>query len=135
MTTQLHLDPAERVRDALRAADRMFAVNDDAATVQANMEHRTGKRIRDRFITYHLANPDVYRNLVAAARTLKAAGRERGGIGLLYERLRWLHITGAYGDEPFKLSNDFRAEYARLIMVQETDLRGFFRLRSLSRVM
>lgn len=126
----------QTVRDALAQADRLFPVNDDAAKVEANSTHRKGKKIRDRFVDFHLNNPQVYTDLVDAARSInRYSSKNRLGIGLLYERLRWLHYTGVNGDEPFRLSNDFRAEYARLIMVNEPDLRGMFRIRSLSRKM
>ena len=85
--------------------------------------------IEDRFIAFHHANPQVYSELVSQARLLKGSGCGCASIALLYERLRWLHFIATKGKEEFKLNNDFRALYARLIMDQETDLKGFFRTR------
>jgi len=51
------------------------------------------------------------------------------GIGMLYEVLRWNYYTTVETNEEYKLSNDFRAPYARLIMDQEPDLQDAFNLR------
>ena len=85
--------------------------------------------IEDRFLAFHHANPQVYSELVSQARLLKSSGCRCASIALLYERLRWLHFIATQGEEEFKLNNDFRALYARLIMDQETDLHGIFKTR------
>lgn len=91
------------------------------------------KSIRERFTTFHNGNPKVYREIVGIARQMKARGVQKMGISLIFERLRWLHFIEVQTDEGFKLSNDFRAEYARLIMNREPDLEGFFETRALRR--
>ena len=91
------------------------------------------KSIRERFTTFHNGNPDVYRQIVDIARQMKSRGVEKMGISLIFERLRWLHFIEVQTAEGFKLSNDFRAEYARLIMNREPDLEGFFETRALRR--
>ena len=48
------------------------------------------------------------------------------GIGMLYEVLRWNYYLSTEGEEEFKLSNDFRAVYARKIMENEPDLADAF---------
>jgi hypothetical protein len=49
---------------------------------------------------------------------------------MLYEVLRWkFFMEDEAGEEEYKLSNDFRACYARLIMDQEADLQDAFNLR------
>jgi len=127
---------ADKVYNALRRADSLFPVNDDAATVKENSEYRKGKKIRDRFVEFHLKNPRVYEALVKQSRILKdASDLEQVGIDFIHARVRWLSYVETDSPEPFKLSNDFRPEYARLIMVQEPDLRGFFKIRSLFRKM
>ena len=72
--------------------------------------------------------------LVAQARLLKERGVKQIGIGLLYERLRWLQTVATAGDGMFKLNNDFRALYSRLMMSQETDLSDFFKVRERTEV-
>ena len=91
------------------------------------------KSIRERFTTFHNGNPKVYRNLVELARELKTRGKKKAGMKMLFEQLRWLHYISVDTTEEFKLSNDFTAEYARLIMYRESDLQGFFETRALRR--
>jgi len=91
------------------------------------------KSIRERFLKFHEDNPAVYDEIVAIARTMRERGVKLMGIALIFERLRWLHFIEVLTEEPYKLSNDFRAEYARFIMRQEADLAGFFRTRELRR--
>ena len=91
------------------------------------------KSIRERFIDFHYDNPEVYQEIVKIARVMHFRGIHKMGIALIFERLRWLHFIDTKGSEGFKLSNDFRSEYARLIMQQEKDLAGFFEIRELRR--
>ena len=87
------------------------------------------RSIRERFIDFHYDNPAVYHAIVDIARVMQGRGIHKMGIALIFERLRWLHFIDTKGSEGFKLSNDFRSEYARLIMqliqiwlIQELDL-------------
>ena len=92
------------------------------------------RSIAERFADFHALNPDVYAAIIEIARTMKGRGINKMGISLIFERLRWLHYIDTKGAEGFKLSNDFRSEYARLIMRSERDLAGFFEIRELRRV-
>ena len=92
----------------------------------------TGLTLLERFQAFHAANPEVYMAIVEIARDLQNMGFERTGIGLIFERLRWLHALQTKGDE-YKLNNNHRAFYARLIMGQEPDLDGFFHVREQKR--
>lgn len=88
--------------------------------------------IEEAFWTFHNANPDVYRRLVKLARDLVARGHRTIGIGMLFEVLRWHHaMTTVDTESSFKLNNNYRALYARLIMVREADLDGKFNTRRL----
>lgn len=87
--------------------------------------------IQARFERFHAANPDVYQELVRLARKLRNQGLDKYGIVGLYEVLRYDRTLSTDG-KPFKLSNDFRSRYARLIMSQEPDLQGFFQTRELT---
>jgi hypothetical protein len=90
--------------------------------------------IHARFWKFHPNNPEVYNNLVRLAREFRAKGYNRNrkmSISMLFEVLRWnYYIEVDQGDEEFKLSNDFRAPYARLIMAVERDLSDAFNTRS-----
>ena len=84
-----------------------------------------------RFIMFYRNNPLVYIALIAEARALKRVGHTVYGIAGLFEVLRWKHAMTTADVSGFKLSNDYRAYYARLIMVCEPDLDGFFNVREL----
>jgi hypothetical protein len=81
-----------------------------------------------RFAEYHAENPQVYEVLRRFALEAKRAGRERLSIGALFERVRWETSVDGNGDS-FKVNNSHRSFYARLLMAQEPDLRGFFETR------
>lgn len=83
------------------------------------------------FAIFHTKHPEVYINLVKLARDLKARGHAKGGIGMLWEVLRWQWFMTRDADEDFKLNNNYRSHYARFIMDNEADLKGFFDLREL----
>ncbi len=88
-------------------------------------------RLAAEFLAFHQANPAVYDELVKLARQAKAKGREKIGIGMLWEVLRWHFWLETKGDEEFKLNNNHRSRYARLIMGLEADLAGVFQTREL----
>lgn len=86
--------------------------------------------ISAKFDEFHRDNPQVYRILVELARQwVKGTGRYKLGIGALYERARW-EIAIRTSDPDYKINNNFRAFYARLIMHREIDLAGLFELRT-----
>lgn len=88
--------------------------------------------LQQRFMRYHDTNPEVFRRLVAMAVELKGKGVQHYGIAALWEVLRYQAITARDTDGmPFKLSNNHRAYYARLIHDQVPELAGFFRVRAL----
>lgn len=86
--------------------------------------------LREQFEAWHTANPAVYDAIVRIARDLRARGFERCSIALIYERLRWLHAIATRGDW-YRLNQNWRSFYARLVMQREPDLAGFFEIRRL----
>lgn len=89
-----------------------------------------GMSIEQAFWVFHYANPQVYAELVMLARRAVRRGVHRIGIGMLFEVLRWRVALRTQGDE-FKLNNNYRSYYARLIMSREPDLVGVFETRRL----
>ena len=82
------------------------------------------------FDRFHADNPKVYEVLVRLAREwVGQFGGHKLGIATLYETARW-QITLATNDAEFRLNNNWRSYYARLIMAQEPDLAGLFDLRA-----
>ena len=86
--------------------------------------------IEEAFWRFHGDNPHVYSELVFLARRATRSGATHLGIGMLFEVLRWRHTLATGGDE-FKLNNNYRSYYARLIMMNERDLVGVFETRKL----
>lgn len=85
-----------------------------------------------RFFEFHGENPEVYNELVRLARRAVNRGKRRIGIRMLWEVMRWnLTIEVDQGDDEFKLNDHYTSRYARMIMERNSDLAGFFELRTL----
>jgi hypothetical protein len=82
------------------------------------------ERLRDGFEDFHRENPHVYSKLVEMVRSMHRRGRTRIGMGMLFEVLRWEYNLKADTEEPFKLNNNYRAFYTRLIEQNNPELRG-----------
>lgn len=97
---------------------------------QPRLHPSTGQRMTlgERFLRFHLANPHVLDLIVKISRDLKGLGFQRAGMKLVFERIRWLSALETKGDG-FRVNNSYTAFYARKVMEEEPDLRGFFRLR------
>lgn len=87
----------------------------------------------ERFRRFHAQYPEVYQMLRRFAFEWKAAGHERCGIKMLWERVRWeVGLEGLPNStEDFKLNNNYHSRYARLLMRREPSLAGFFETREL----
>jgi hypothetical protein len=83
------------------------------------------------FKAFHEANPHVYDQIVEMSNKLQARGHKRGGIKMLFEVLRWKHMSTNDPSSDFKLNNNYAPHYARMAMQEEPDLDGFFELREL----
>ncbi len=59
---------------------------------------------------------------------LAAAGQRRVGIDVLFGKLRW-DTTISTTDKDYKIPNDHKPFYARLIMDEHESLAGLFELR------
>lgn len=93
-------------------------------------------QIEVQFLAFHATNPQVYDHLVRLARQALARGvatksQTRVGIGMLWEVLRWNIYLTTEDPTGWKLNNNYRSRYARLILKQEPDLAGVFEIREL----
>lgn len=87
---------------------------------------------QERFEHFHQENPKVYEVLVSYARQIRARGFRRYSIKTIWAVMRWHYDTGTRGpEEHFKLDDRYYSRYARKIMEQEQDLKGFFNTREL----
>lgn len=122
MQAQYPLDPADQVRRTLEIADRIYG-----ETTLTRRERYNPEGIREKFIRYHLDNPHVYNALVEQALVLRRqTSLPKTGIDFIHSRVRWLAYLRVNTDDDYKMSNGYRPEYARLIMVQVHELAGFF---------
>lgn len=83
------------------------------------------------FREFHKKNPNVYYDLVKLARQAKARGHSKLSIELLFNVLRWEHMINT--DDPsseFKLNNNYKSFYSRMIMFNIPELSEMFDTRS-----
>jgi hypothetical protein len=86
--------------------------------------------VGQRFDEFHAANPNVYDTLVRLAREwIDTTGRRKLAIATLFERARW-EIALATNDPDYKINNNYKPYYARLIMARNQTLDGLFDLRA-----
>jgi hypothetical protein len=93
-------------------------------------QHGNMSKLETQFWQFHQENPIVYNYLVqfACQWRLRRGEEAKLGIAALFERVRWeVNIESTYGD--FKLNNNHRAYYARLMMRNNPNLQDIFRVR------
>ena len=88
-------------------------------------------KLEKSFWKFHEANPKVYTMLVKFAYQWRRRLGDQAKLGIseLFERVRWEVSIHTEGNGNFKLNNNHRAFYARLIMDRHVELREMFRLR------
>lgn len=101
----------------------------DRPEVRAARASRSGTR-EERFYRFHAANPEVYAELVRRATMIISRGHVRLGIALLWESMRYdVLVSTTRERDDFKLNNDVKAFYSRLIMIREPHLADVFEIR------
>lgn len=119
----LHCDGRQGANEAL--FDAQVAV--PAANVIEDEDDPRSGTLVERAERFHQRNPAVYHYAVSICRWARARGIRHYGIGAVWEIMRFKYLE-TYGDI-YKLNNNHRAFYARLVMAQEPDLAGFFQTR------
>ena len=114
-----------------------FRAATDTEAGLAWQQHRDGETPRslaERFAAFHQAHPEVYDALVTLTTKAYDAGSRRLGIAMLFEVLRWEWMLSRLpaDNEAWKLNNDYKSRYARLIMQNEEWAAGMFELRRLT---
>lgn len=88
--------------------------------------------IESHFWEFHKAHPEVYDEIVQLARQWRARGdRAKWSIDGAFEVIRWQRRINADAREQYKLNNNYRSRYARLVMDREDDLDGIFETREI----
>lgn len=84
------------------------------------------------FRNYNKENPDVYKLFKNLAMKAKASGRERYSADVIINVLRW-HCDMQTTGKEFKISNNFRSMYARLLALEHPDFEDFFEFKGMKR--
>jgi hypothetical protein len=89
-----------------------------------------GQSIQQRFEEFNALNPWALRHLEALTEDCVAKGFGRVGIGMLFELLRWRYGQATRGDA-FRLNNNFRSRYVRLLIDRHPEWAPLFETRAL----
>ena len=91
-------------------------------------------QIQRDFETFHNDNPHVFSLLVKFTAAVRATGRKHYSINAVFERIRWhTDIETVHGEHlvDFKLNNNFRSRYVRLLEEEHPYFHGFYHKRQL----
>ena len=101
----------------------------------ATSPYRAQQTIQEKFEQFHEDNPRVYKLLVLFTLAARRAGWERYGISSIFERVRWHLSIETHDKDGFKLNNNYRSRYARMLNNDEEIIavcgECFFREREL----
>lgn len=81
-----------------------------------------------KFSKYHVENPRVFELFKKYSYQLKNSGVKHYGVGAIMERIRWHIAVETTGDE-FKINNNYRSCYARLLITKDPWFETFFKTR------
>ena len=89
----------------------------------------------EKFEEFHRANPHVLTNLEALTDKLIRRGQKHIGIGYLFEILRYESFMRTVDpDSEFKLNNNLRSRYARLLLERHPEWSEVISVRNLRSV-
>ncbi len=83
-----------------------------------------------KFKDYHDRNPHIYREFKRYAKEMRKH-RAKSSAWLITNRIRWDHDINSNGEDCFKISNDYIALYARLLVFHNKEFEGFFVLKKM----
>jgi len=119
-------------RRARLSADQL-PLFDGAPKAKPARKRRPKDWIDKEFAKFHTKHPEVLEQLINHLARLHAEGRARYGVGAVFENFRW-HRRIPKEDDPeetYKLNNNYRSRYARLIVALRPELDGVIELRAL----
>jgi len=107
-------------------------LTDDRAIEQCELFRPMPTRVKgpaqERFEAFAKENPQVLEAIIRLAELLKQRGFRKTSMSLIFERLRWIYAIQTGGDD-YKLNNDYRSFYARVVPLVAPHLEGFFEYR------
>ncbi|MEV4557214.1 hypothetical protein AB0K51_09465 [Kitasatospora sp. NPDC049285] len=89
-----------------------------------------GATIQQQFEAFHQLNPWVLDALEELTADCLTRGFPHVGIGMLFEILRWRYGLHTRGDA-FRLNNNFRSRYVRLLIDRHPEWISVFEVRAL----
>jgi hypothetical protein len=106
----------------------MKTITDEFLVVNALEFQDIDEYLRRQFLVFHAENPHVYALFKKFALQVKGSGYKRYGISALTARIRW-HMNIETKTKDFKINDHHDSCYARLLMLREPELKGFFETR------
>jgi hypothetical protein len=115
-----------------------FGAGRDLLHAEARLLRQLHEEVGDshlvgQFFTYHRANPTFFSLLHKFACQVRDRGRKHFGIAAIFERVRWEMAMETTDPQGFKLNNNLRAYYARLLALYDPTLAELFETRALTR--
>lgn len=86
-----------------------------------------------RFRKFHSENPQIFELFKHLAGKVRAAGHQKYSAQAIMHIIRWHHDIKS-SSKQFKISNDFIALYARLLMEDDQKFTDFFDTRPMKRL-
>jgi len=84
------------------------------------------------FITYDRENPYIWKKFKMYAFEAKKKGFSNYSANGIFEIIRW--NTDIKSRKKYKVNNNYRPDYARKLMNEYPEFKGFFRTRSLKAI-
>jgi hypothetical protein len=81
------------------------------------------------FERYDRSNPHIWKAFVKYAKQAKDKGFKNYSANGIFEIIRW--HTNLEGNDNYKVSNNYRPDYARKMMREFPEFEGFFRVKQL----
>lgn len=94
-------------------------------------DHVAGSTIQDRFEAFHQANQWVAGAYERLTQDWLNRGHQRIGIGMLTEVIRWQYGRRTVAADGFRLNNNFRSRYVRLLIERHPEWADVFETRAL----
>jgi hypothetical protein len=79
------------------------------------------------FEAYHLKHPEVLKELQRLIQMLRMKSVQHYANGALIEVMRWHFLMDR--DEEYKINNNYRSFYTRLLIAADPSLKNFFEQR------
>jgi predicted PolB exonuclease-like 3'-5' exonuclease len=90
-------------------------------------------KIDTEFLAFHSSNPHIMDAIVRYTRQLITAGHKHFGMGAVFERIRWDYAVSTLADtKGFKINNNYRSRYVRLLEATHPQFKGFYRQRKVA---